>query len=98
SDKHGEATGGSSMDYSRIPRFEPLIANTAVGGIGSNNLVIPTTLTPGGPTELKTTRDVIGLGLEKYFTGNGDLQVKFRNEEKDGTRIFARGTTGTGPA
>jgi MtrB/PioB family decaheme-associated outer membrane protein len=89
---------GYSIDYSRIPRFEPFIANTAVGGIGTSNLVIPTTLTPGGPTELKTKREAIGLGLEKYFAGNWDVQVKFRNEQKDGTRIFARGTTGTGPA
>jgi len=88
---------GYSIDYSRVPRFEPLIANTAVVGIGSNNLVIPTTLTPGSPIELGTKRTILGLGVDKYFAGNWDVQVKFRNEEKDGTRIFARGTTGTGP-
>src|SRR5262245_25357985 len=85
---------GYSIDYSRIPRFEPLIANTAVSGIGSNNLVVPTSLvTTGGTTELKTKRDIIGLGLEKYFAGNWDVQVSFRNEEKEGSRIFGRGTT-----
>src|SRR5262249_31946748 len=45
---------GYSIDYSRIPRFEPLIANTAVLGIGTSNLVVPTTLTPGAPVELGT--------------------------------------------
>ena len=89
---------GYFIDYSRIPRFEPLIANTAVGGIGSNNLVIPTTLTAGGPVELNTKRDAIGLGFEKYISGNWDLQVSFRNEKKEGSRIFGRGTTGAGPA
>ncbi len=88
---------GYSIDYSRVPRFEPLIANTAVVGIGSNNLVIPATLTPGSPIELGTKRTILGLGVDKYFAGNWDVQVKFRNEEKDGTRIFGRGTTGTGP-
>ena len=86
---------GYSLDYSRIPRFEPLMAVTAVGGIGSDTLTIPATLTTGGPTELKTRRDIFGLGLEKAFAGNWDVQLSFRNEEKEGTRIFARGTTGT---
>jgi len=89
---------GYSIDYSRIPRFEPLIANTAVVGIGSNNLVIPATVTPGSPIELGTKRNILGLGFDKYFAGNWDVQVKFRNEEKEGTRIFARGTTGSGGA
>ncbi len=42
-------------------------------------------------------RDNIGLGFDKMLFGNWDLQVRFRNEEKDGTRVFGRGTTGTGP-
>jgi MtrB/PioB family decaheme-associated outer membrane protein len=89
---------GYSIDYSRIPRFEPLIANTSVVGIGSNTLVMPATPVRGGSgsIELGTKRDTLGLGFDKYFAGNWDVQVKFRNEQKDGTRIFARGTTGTG--
>src|SRR5262245_25858647 len=87
---------GYSIDYMRVPRFEPLTAITAVGGIGSNTLTVPATFTPGGgTTELKTKRDIIGLGAEKYFAGNWDVQFFFRNEEKEGTRIFGRGTTGT---
>ncbi|HJY77744.1 MAG TPA: MtrB/PioB family outer membrane beta-barrel protein, partial [Burkholderiales bacterium] len=39
---------GYSIDYMSIPRFEPLTPTTAVGGIGTNNLVIPTTLNPNG--------------------------------------------------
>src|SRR5262245_55380416 len=85
---------GYTIDYSRIPRFEPLIANTAVLGIGSNNLVVPATFTTNGTTELATKRDILGLGFEKYFAGNWDVQLFFRNEEKEGSRIFGRGTTG----
>jgi len=86
---------GYTIDYSRIPRFEPLIANTAVVGIGTNTLVMPNAPTPGGATELSTKRDTLGLGFDKYFMGNWDVQVKFRNEQKEGTRIFGRGTTGS---
>jgi MtrB/PioB family decaheme-associated outer membrane protein len=89
---------GYFVEYNRIPRFEPYTVLTGVSGISGNNLVIPSTpTTPPGMLDLKTVRDNIGLGFDKFLFGNWDLQVRFRNEEKDGTRVFARGTTGTGP-
>ena len=81
----------------RIPRFEPWSVTTAVTGIGTPNLAIPTTPTTGVPVELKTVRDAVGLGFDKFLFGNWDFQVRFKNEEKEGSRIFARGTTGAGP-
>ncbi len=66
-------------------------------GIGSNFLTVPTTLTPGGPVELNTKRDILGLGFDKSLGANWDAQLSFRSEEKEGSRIFGRGTTGTGP-
>ena len=88
---------GYFLEYSRIPRFEPWSVTTAVSGIGTPNLAIPTTPTTGVPVELKTVRDAVGLGFEKFLFGNWDFQVRFKNEEKEGSRIFARGTTGAGP-
>lgn len=88
---------GYFIEYSQIPRYEPYTVTTAVGGIGTPNLTIPAAPTTGVPVELKTRREAVGLGFEKFLYGNWDLQVRFRNEEKDGTRIFARGTTGAGP-
>jgi MtrB/PioB family decaheme-associated outer membrane protein len=89
---------GYFFEYSRIPHLDPYTVTTAVTGIGSTNLTIPTVPTAGGSVDIKTRRDNFGFGFDKVLFGNWDLQVRFRNEEKDGTRVFARGTTGTGPA
>src|SRR5689334_7192703 len=89
---------GYYVDYGRIPRFEPLTPVTAVSGIGTNNLTVPTTLTTGGNLPLSTRRDALEVGLEKFVSGNWDMQVSFRTEDKQGARIFGRGSTGTGPA
>jgi MtrB/PioB family decaheme-associated outer membrane protein len=86
---------GYFIDYSRIPRFEPWSITTGVGGIGTPSLTIPTA-TPGVPIELETVRDAFTLGFEKFLFGKWDFQVRFKNEEKDGSRIFARGNTGGG--
>jgi MtrB/PioB family decaheme-associated outer membrane protein len=85
---------GYYIDFSQTPRFEPYTVNTAVTGIGTNNLTIPTTPTAGPALRLKTERDALGLGFHKNLPGNWDFKVTFRNEEKDGARVFARGTTG----
>jgi len=84
------------VDFSQTPRFEPYLVNTAVTGIGSANLTIPTALTTGTNVDLKTKREAIGLGFDKLFLGNFNLQVRFRNEEKDGARLSGRGTFGPG--
>jgi MtrB/PioB family decaheme-associated outer membrane protein len=85
---------GYFLDFSQTPRYEPYTANTAVTGIGTSNLAIPANAAPVEvPVQLKTKREAIGLGFSKQL-GNGlDVQVRVRNEEKDGSRIFARGTT-----
>lgn len=88
---------GYFIEYSRIPRFEPWSITTGVTGIGTPDLTIPTTPTAGVPVDLKTVRDAVGLGFDKFLFGNWDFQVRFKNEEKEGSRIFARGTTGAGP-
>ncbi|HJX17245.1 MAG TPA: MtrB/PioB family decaheme-associated outer membrane protein [Acidiferrobacterales bacterium] len=87
---------GYFLEYSQIPRFEPFTPTTAVTGIGTPNLSVPTTATAGVPVEMKTTRDVFGFGLDKAFTGNLDVRVRYQQQEKNGERLFARGTTGSG--
>jgi hypothetical protein len=75
---------GYSIDYSRIPRFEPLTTTTAVGGIGTNNLVVPATLNPTGwadrpPRPSATSSD---SGSTKFISGNSGRagQVPQRGE------------------
>lgn len=85
---------GYYVDFVQTPRFEPYTANTAVTGIGTPNLTMPASGTAGPAFGLKTEREALGLGVHKYFSGSWQASVTFRNEEKDGARLWARGTTG----
>jgi MtrB/PioB family decaheme-associated outer membrane protein len=38
----------------------------------------------------------VTVGFDKLMSGGFDVQVRVRNEQKDGERVFGRGTTGTG--
>ncbi len=87
---------GYFLEFSQIPRFEPYIVSSVVTGIGSPNLTLPTVLSTGTNVELKTKRERIGLGFDKVLAGNLNLEVRFRNEEKDGARISGRGLPGGG--
>ena len=82
------------LEYDQTPRYEPFQATTAVSGIGTPNLTVPVAATAGVPVDLKTRRDTVGLGFGKQLPGDLDLQVRFRQQEKTGERIFARGTPG----
>lgn len=95
-DHNRQGNWGYFLEFSQIPRYEPYTVTTAVTGIGTPNLTIPAATTAGLPFELKTRRDRIGLGFDKQLPGNWNVQVRFRNEEKDGARLWARGTTGGG--
>ncbi len=85
---------GYFLEFSQIPRFEPLIVSSVVTGIGSPNLTLPIVLSTGTNVDLKTKRERIGLGFDKILWGGFDLQVRFRNEDKDGARISGRGLPG----
>jgi MtrB/PioB family decaheme-associated outer membrane protein len=84
---------GYSIGYTRIPRYEPYQITTGVTGIGTPNVTVPAAPSAPGTAELSTRRQRLDLGAEKFFAGNWDVQLSFRNEEKDGTRIFGRGST-----
>lgn len=86
---------GYFLEFNQIPRYEYYTATTAVTGIGTANLNVPATSTTGAPVELMTNREIVSLGVDKQLPSKFDVQVRFRNEEKNGERIFARGTTGT---
>jgi MtrB/PioB family decaheme-associated outer membrane protein len=88
-----QGSWGYFIEFGQTPRFEPYVPQTAVGGIGGNTLTVPTASTPGGSQELKTERKTLGLGFDKHIGGPWGLQLRFKNEEKDGARLFGRGTT-----
>jgi len=97
-EQNRQGNWGYFVEYGRTPRNEPYTVTTAVGGIGTNNVTVPNAPAAGSPYDLKTRRDAIGLGFDKVFSKEWDLKVRFRNEEKEGARLFARGSTGTVPA
>lgn len=86
-----QGSWGYSIDYSQLPRHEPFTVNTAVTGISTTEPGIPSSPTPGSPAQLGTERHSIGFGMNKFLPGNLELHLHFRNEEKDGERIFGRG-------
>ena len=81
---------GVSIDYSRIPRVEPLTFTTGLSGIGTAAQAI------NGETPrdvvLSTVRDRVTFGVNKRLGERVDVQLRLRQEEKDGARLFGRGT------
>ena len=89
-----QGSWGYFIDFSQTPRYEPFTVTTAVNGIGTSNLTIPTVANAGQAVQLKTHREALGLGFDTRIGGGWAMQVRFKSEEKDGSRVFARGTTG----
>ncbi len=86
---------GYAIDYNQIIRNEPYTVNTTLTGIGGTTQTIF-----GAPlreVDLETERDILTVEAKKYLPGNFDFRVTFRNEEKDGDRIFGQGDFGGPP-
>ena len=80
---------GVSIDYNQTPANSPYRANTRLAGIGSGTQVV------GGEAlardvSLRTEREALSLGVEKYLPAGFDWQVRYRNEDKTGSRLFGR--------
>jgi len=81
---------GLFVDFSRIPRFDPLVVTTGLAGIGSDKLTLKGV--DARPVQLSTERDRYLLGLDKTLLPGLSVQLRWRGESKDGTRLFGRGT------
>lgn len=83
---------GYFVEFNQIPRYSQYVVNTGLSGIGTGNLTI------NGDTlrdvQLMTERKILTVGLDKTLPSNLDVQVRVRHEQKTGSRIFGRGTTG----
>jgi Putative outer membrane beta-barrel porin, MtrB/PioB len=83
---------GVFLEYNRIPRDEPYTVRTAVQGIGTTTLRVPTpSATLLNEVNLGTVREAWSAGLAKHLGGGYDFRVSFKNEHKDGTRLWGRG-------
>ncbi len=97
-DQPGNA--GYFLDYLQIEKKAPYEVHTPLQGIGTNAQSYANNpgntqqaLSNAADTELKLTRYRTTLGWTKTLNDEFSLKVQFRNEEKKGSRIFARGTT-----
>ena len=75
---------GYFVEFSQTPRYSPYTVNTGLSGIGTINQAVG-----GEPTrdvQLKTERKTTTLGFDKWLPAKFDFQVRFRHEEKDGSR------------
>ena len=89
-------------EYSELVRYYPRTINTSLQGAGTTTPTV--TLLPvrgtGQDVDLKTERKSVSLGGEKWITPNLMFEATFKNEDKDGARIFGRGfncPSGTAP-
>jgi MtrB/PioB family decaheme-associated outer membrane protein len=81
-----------NVDYSELVRHDPRTINTSLTGAGTTNPTVSLLTTPGTGQDLnlELKRKSIGLVLEKQF-GNFQVEVNFKNEDKNGARFFGRG-------
>jgi len=81
---------GLWLDYSRLVRQEPAVFNTGLAGIGTATQAISGV--PLRDVELGTRRDRGTLGFNVRLGEAFSVQVQYRHEEKDGERLFGRGS------
>lgn len=89
---------GISFDYSRIPRENPYTFNSGITGLGTTAVTVPTTpILPGTGTNIGigTKRDRYTIMLNKSLNRSFEVNVKFRQEEKDGLRNWGSNATGS---
>jgi len=85
---------GYFIEYSQTPRYDPYTVTTQLAGVGTTTQTLLGNATPS-EYHLKTQRDTWTLGLDKALSPGLGLQVRFRNEEKDGARLWGQGTFST---
>ncbi len=85
---------GYFIDFSQTPRFDPYTVTTTLAGVGTTTQTIAGSATPQ-EYHLKTERNALTAGFNKDFSRTLGLQVRVRNEDKEGERLFGQGTFST---
>jgi len=81
------------LEYSRTPRVTPYTISTGLAGIGTATQTINGA--PLADVELSTARDSVTLGFSKFLPAGWDIQAHFKNEKKEGARLWGQGGGGT---
>lgn len=85
---------GITLEYDAITRDNPNTYTTRLRGIGTTTQIVSANATPGPlqTVHLGTKREGVGLGIYKNLAPGLDLNISFKNEEKNGTRAWGRGS------
>ncbi len=80
---------GISLEYNRIQRDTPYTVSTSLAGTGTTQVISGTganALAPMRDLELQIQRDQLALGIAKTLMPGLNLNVTFKNEDKEGLR------------
>jgi len=88
--------------YSEITRHDPRTINTGLQGAGTTTPTVVLLSAPGTGQDLnlELKRRGVTLGGERWLSNSLQLEVTYKNEDKDGARFFGKGfvcTSGTAP-
>jgi MtrB/PioB family decaheme-associated outer membrane protein len=81
------------LGFSQTARYEPYVVNTGLTGIGTNSVAV----NGAGvrPVNLEMNRDLFSAGFDQQFGGTYGVRVRYTHEDKEGARLYGRGTTGS---
>lgn len=82
-----------SVGYGELIRNYQNTINTGLVGAGTATPTVVRLATPGSGSDLdlQTKRKNVNLAFEKWISPNLQFQANFKNEDKDGARLFGRG-------
>ena len=92
-EQNRQGNWGYFLEYDETPSFNPYTVNTGLTGIGTATQTINGAAREN--VDLETKRKATTLGFSKQLPMGWDMQVRFKNEEKDGARQWGQGTLGT---
>ncbi|HJV81278.1 MtrB/PioB family decaheme-associated outer membrane protein [Noviherbaspirillum sp.] len=82
-----------SVEYGELVRNYQNTINTGMQGIGSATPTVTALTAPGTgrDVDLQTKRKAATLNFAKWISPNLQFEANFKNEDKDGARLFGRG-------
>ncbi|WP_136416652.1 MtrB/PioB family decaheme-associated outer membrane protein [Herbaspirillum sp. ST 5-3] len=82
-----------SVEYGELIRNYQNTINTGMQGIGTDTPTVTSLTAPGTgrDVDLQTKRKAATLNFGKWISPNLQFEANFKNEDKDGARVFGRG-------
>lgn len=92
-----------SLEYNEMVRHDPRTINTSLIGAGSTSPLVSRLATVGSGDELNLNlkRKNVTVSVEKWLSKSLQFEASFKNEDKNGARLFGNGfncPSGAAPA